>query len=427
MTTSRPTPPPVFAITIVPFAAAVGYLSIAAPYWLAVRGVSVAAIGAVSGVALAPHGLKMLWAPILDVGARRRAWFATMTLATAAGLAWLAVLPAPEQHLGLFTAVALAANVAATTSCAAADGLMALTTAPDRKGSAAAWRMAGNVGGTGVLGALLLWLAKRSSVAAAGMALAALTAATALAALVIHEPYASPAPRERDERAAPRDAGPGAVSLALSGLAAVLRDAWRTLRSREGWTAAVICAVPVGAGALTNLFSSLAPEYHASDDLVAVVNGLWGGVVGAAGSFAGGWLADRMNRRLAYAASGALIAACALAMMAAPMTPLTFAWGTLSYNFATGVAFAALAAFVLELEGGGIAAATNFTLFISIANLAGSYVTALDGWASEFRGLGARATLAADAALTVAGIAVLGVMVRVARRPAPTRGHAPAG
>jgi hypothetical protein len=415
----------VFAVTIVPFAAAVGYLSIAAPYWLAVRGVSVAAIGAVSGVALAPHGLKMLWAPILDVGARRRGWFVVMTLVTAAALAWLAVLPAPEDHLGLFTAVALAANVAATTSCAAADGLMALTTAADRKGRAAAWRMAGNVGGTGVLGALLLGLAKRSTVATAGVTLAALTAASALAALAIHEPRASPAPREGGERAGVR--GPGALASALSGLVAVLRDAWRTLRSREGWTAAVICAVPVGAGALTNLFSSLAPEYHAGDDLVAVVNGLWGGVIGAAGSFVGGWLADRMNRRLAYAASGALIAACALAMMAAPRTPLTFAWGTLSYNFATGVAYATLAAFVLELEGGGIAAATNFTLFISISNLAGSYVTALDGWASEFRGLGARATLAADALLTVAGIAVLGVMVRVARPRAATRGHAPAG
>ena len=73
MTAARPTPPPVFAVTIVPFAAAVGYVTIAAPYWLAVRGVSLASIGVMSGTALAPHALKFLWAPILDVGSRRRA------------------------------------------------------------------------------------------------------------------------------------------------------------------------------------------------------------------------------------------------------------------------------------------------------------------------------------------------------------------
>jgi MFS transporter, PAT family, beta-lactamase induction signal transducer AmpG len=183
----------------------------------------------------------------------------------------------------------------------------------------------------------------------------------------------------------------------------------------------------VGAGALTNIFSGMAPEYGASEDIVALVNGLWGGLVGAAGSFAGGWLADRMNRRLAYAASGLLIAACALAMMAGPLTPLTFAWGTLAYNFATGVAFAALAAFILELTGPSVAAATKYTLFIAVANLANSYVTALDGWASELRGWGARGALAADAALTLAGIGVLGAMVRLNRRPVePTAGHAPA-
>ena len=189
------------------------------------------------------------------------------------------------------------------------------------------------------------------------------------------------------------------------------------VKSREGWTGIVICAVPVGAGALTNIFSAMAPEYGASEDVVAMVNGLWGGLVGALGSFMGGWLADRMNRRIAYAISGVFIAASALAMMAGPMTPVTYTWGTLLYNFATGISFAALAAFVLEMVGHSVAAATKYTLFIAVANLAGSYVTALDGWASEFRQVGARGALAADALLTVAGIGVLAVMVWLTRRP----------
>jgi MFS transporter, PAT family, beta-lactamase induction signal transducer AmpG len=380
-------------------------MTIAAPYWLATRGVSLAVIGAISGTCLAPHAFKFLWAPLLDLGARRRAWFVATTLFTAASLFALALLPSPERHLGLFTALAFLANVFGTTACAAADGLMAITTAFEHRGRAAAWRMAGNVGGTNVLGALVLWMSRRSSVPLAGITLAALTALAAPAALAIHEP----------RPAAGAETG-SLVRAAAESLAAIARDLWSTLRSREGWTGLVICAVPVGAGALTNIFSAMAPEYGASEDVVAAVNGLWGGVVGAAGSFLGGWIADRMNRRLAYALSGVFIAGCAAAMLLAPMTTLTFTWGTLAYNFATGVSFAALAALVLEMVGHSVAAATKYTLFIAVANLASSYVTALDGWASEVRHAGARGSLGADAALTLAGIGVLLAMVWLTRR-----------
>jgi len=132
VTAARPSPPWIFSVTILPFAAAIGYVTIAAPFWLATRGVSLVAIGAMSATALAPHAFKFLWAPLLDLGARRRAWYVAACLLTAALLAALALLPAPESHLGAFTALAFAANVAATTACAAADGLMAITTAPDR-------------------------------------------------------------------------------------------------------------------------------------------------------------------------------------------------------------------------------------------------------------------------------------------------------
>jgi len=405
----RPTPPPVFAVTITAFAAAVGYMSIAAPYWLSTRGVSLADIGSISGIALAPHAFKFLWAPLIDVGARRRAWYVVTTLLAAASVAGLALLRAPEEHLVLFSALAFLANALATTSCAAADGLMAITTAPDHRGRAAAWRMAGNVGGTGVLAWGVMKVASAWSVPAAGGALAALMAASAGAALWIHEPRAEPGARA------------GAWREGLRQLGVIVRDVWQTARSREGWTGLIICAVPVGACALTNLFSAIGPFYNASADRVAFVSGLWGGVIGAAGSFVGGWIADRMNRRLAYALSGGLVAACALAMLAGPMTEATYTWGTLAYNFATGVSFAALAALVLDMVGHG-AAATKYTLFISVANLAGSYVTALDGWASEVRGVGARGTIAADAVLTIAGIGVLLAMVWWTRRAAP-RGY----
>jgi MFS family permease len=410
----RPSPPSVFVVTILPFAAAVGYVSIAAPFWLARDGVSLALIGTMEATAMTPHAVKVLWAPLIDIGSHRKAWFVSMTAATAALLMALSILRDPARHLGLFTLLATLAQIAGTTAAAAADGLMAATTRPEDEGKAGGWRMAGNVGGTGVLGAFALWLASRTSPAVAGLALGAVVLASAAGALFISE--AHPLHDEALERA-------GSLARALlARLVAVGKDLWSAMVSREGWTGLVICAVPVGAGALTNLFSAMAVDYRASEDLVAMVNGLGGGLAGAVGSLAGGRIADRMNRRLAYALAGGLTAFSALLMLAAPMTPLTYAWGTLLYSFANGIAFAALAALILEMVGHSVAAATKYTLFISVANVASNYATALDGWASEVRGWGSRGSLAADVVLTAAGIAVLLAMVSVTRRNPATAG-----
>ncbi len=403
---ARPSPPLVFAFTILPFGAAVGYVSIAAPFWLEAQGVSLAAIGAISGIANAPHAFKFLWTPLVDLGGHRRRWYVATTALTAVSLAVLAFFPDPGHHLVAYTALAAICQVAGTTSAAAADGLMAATTRDQDKGKAAGFRMAGNVGFTGVLGALALAVASAAgSVPVAGLALAGVTLAALLPVAWIHEVAATAV-----------TGGHGWLRDVAARLGEVLVDVWRTLVSRDGWTGLVICAVPVGAGALTNLFTAMASDYHASGDLVAMVNGLGGGVIGALGALVGGVLADRMNRRLAYALSGALTAATALAMYFAPLDAVTYTWGVLAYSFANGIAFATLAAFILELCGHGAGAATKYTSFIAVANLASAYVTTLDGWGSRLPGLGVRGSILADVALTVAGVVVLLALVSVTRR-----------
>jgi hypothetical protein len=400
-----------------PFGAAVGFLMIAVPFWLSQAGVSLADIAKVSAAGFLPHALKFLWVPLLDLGARRRLWYLTSVAATAALLAAAAMLPDPAGSLGLLTVLVTALQAVAATSSAALNALVAITTHPSDKGKAAGFYMAGNLGGTGLLGALALWLASHSSAGIAGMVLAAIVVASGASALVVDEPV-------RPEDGALRG---GNLARALGRrLADMIADLWRTVRSREGFTGLVICLAPVGCGALTNLFSGMAREYGAGERLVEVVNGLGGGVTGALGSLVGGFLADRMNRRLAYALAGGATALSALAMLAAPMTPVTYAWGTLAYSFANGIAFATWAGMVLEVVGHTAAVATKYALFTAASNMAISYVTALDGWASEFRGLGghwavpagARGALALDALVTFGGIGVLAVMVAITRRRA---------
>ena len=201
--------------------------------------------------------------------------------------------------------------------------------------------------------------------------------------------------------------------MAFRGLVGDLRH---LVLSAAGITGLLIALSPVGAGAASNLFAPLADHWHASATLVARVTGAIGGVVSAAGCLLGGWLADRINRRLAYALAGLVTAFAGLAMAWSPRTDWSYAVFTLVYSFFNGVAFAAFSAFVLETIGGG-AVATKYNIFASLANLAISYMTRIDGWSYER--LGDNGMLYTDAACTVAGIVFLLGMVGVARRMAP--------
>jgi hypothetical protein len=314
----------------------------------------------------------------------------------------------------VLTVLVTALQAAAATTSAALNALIAMTTHPDEKGKAGGFYMAGNVGGTGILGALALFVSTSLPPLGAGLVLAGVVAASGAGAVAIHE-RSLPGEAARD----------GGILKALGRrIAAMGRDLWETASSLQGFTAVVISLAPVGCGALTNLFSGMAIEYGVDQHLVEIVNGLGGGIAGALGSLVGGFLADRMNRRVAYALAGGLTALSAVAMLLAPSTPATYAWGTLAYNFANGIAFATWAGMVLEVVGHSAAVATKYALFVASSNLAISAVTKLDGWASGFRGLagdwpreaGARGALFFDAAITAVGIAVVLLLVRYTAR-----------
>ncbi len=397
---------------MLPFGAAVGYLQIAAPFWLRSAGVSLVHIGAVSATAFLPHAWKIVWVPLLDVGPYRKRWYVVCVLATAALLAALAVLPDPAHHLGAFTALVAAAQVTASTSSAAVDALSAIATRREDKGRAGGFLMAGNVGGTGILGALALFLSSHVSPTSAALLLAGVVLAAGSCVLLVEEP--------RLEEAA--ITATGLLRALGARFVEVVRDLWATARSREGFTGVLICLAPVGCGALTNLFSGMAADFEAPQHLVEVVNGVGGGITSAFGALLGGWIADRMNRRIAYGLAGGVTALVAIAMVIAPLTPAAYAYGTLAYNFANGIAFATWAGMVLEMVGHSAGVATKYALFTATSNQAISYVTWLDGKASEWHAAGARGALAFDAAITFAGLAVLLAIVSwTRRRPGPHR------
>jgi MFS transporter, PAT family, beta-lactamase induction signal transducer AmpG len=411
----RWTRPWLYLFLELPFGAAIGFLMIAVPFRLSAAGVPLGEIATVSAVGFMPHALKIFWVPVIDIVGHRKLWYLGMVGVTAALLAAGALISDPARHIALLTVMVTALQAAAATTSAALNALIAMTTHPDQKGKAGGFYMAGNVGGTGILGALALWVSTGLPPWGAALVLAGLVVAAGAGAVTIHERRV----------AADAAARAGGVLRALGRrIRAMAHDLWETASSLEGFTAVVISLAPVGCGALTNLFSGMAIEYGANQHVVELVNGIGGGLAGGLGSLAGGFIADRMNRRMAYALAGGLTALAAGAMLAAPMTPATYTWGTLAYNFANGIAFATWAGMVLEVVGDTAAVATKYALFVASSNLAISGVTKLDGWASEFRGLagnwpreiGARGALAFDAGITLAGVVLVVLLVRYTDR-----------
>jgi MFS transporter, PAT family, beta-lactamase induction signal transducer AmpG len=392
---ARPTPAPLFFLLLLPFGVVVGYSQVTTPYVLDKLGILALVATAAQQTGGLPHTIKIFWAPALDARGLRKTWYAyCLVLAAIAQAA--TVLVDAKASLALYTAALFAANVGVATASSAADALMATTVPKQRKGAAAGWSMAGNLGGTGVGGALGLFLTEHATRPVTAAVLAATILLCGLPILWIDEPARAPAP-------------------VLRAVGSLAKDLYRTAISRVGWTGLVICLSPVGAGAAANLFSGgMHNDYGASEHTVEIVNGLLGGIVSAIGCLAGGYLADRMNRRLAYAMAGAMMALVAIGMAFGPRTEHAFWIGTLAYQLANGIGYAAFVAFVLEMVGHEGAVTTKYTLFVAAANLAISYTAVLDGWGYD-RGR-VRGLFLTDAGATIAGIAVLLGMTYLVRR-----------
>jgi MFS transporter, PAT family, beta-lactamase induction signal transducer AmpG len=387
MPPARSAHPIVFLLLIVPFGAMSGYLSVAIAYQLTQAGVSVEEVAALVAFSYVPQTCKFLWAPIADTTLSRKRWYVLASLVSAVGILATGAVPPEASSLSLLYAVVLVSNVAVTFLAMAAESLMIYNTPPDRQGRASGWFQAGNLGGTGLGGGAGLWLATMLPEPwMAGAALAVACASCCWALRFVPEPL----PLART------------ASYARM-LVAVLQDLWQVTRSRAGILALLICFLPIGTGAASNLWSAVADDWHATADTVALVTGVLGGIVSAAGCVAGGYGSDRLDRKTAYALYGFMMAACAVAMAIAPRTESMYVVFTLIYAFIQGLAYAGFTAVALEAIGLG-AAATKFNVFASLSNMPIAYMTLVEGWAHER--WGASGLLDIEAAMGVIGIII---------------------
>jgi MFS transporter, PAT family, beta-lactamase induction signal transducer AmpG len=290
-------------------------------------------------------------------------------------------------------------SLASTFLAMAAESLLVYGTSEGQRGRASGWFQAGNLGGNGIGGGAGLWLAE--TLPDPWMAGAALAIACALCIGALrYLPEPPPLPRTGHY---------GRV------LMDVLKDLWNVAKSRAGFLALLICFVPIGSGAASNLWAAIADDWHASAGTVALVTGVFGDIVSAIGCIVGGYGSDRLDRKTAYAVYGLMMAGCTVAMALAPRTEQMYIVFTLAYAFIQGLTYAGFTAVVLEAMGLG-AAATKYNLFASLSNMPIAYMTLINGWAHER--WGAAGMLNVEAAFGVAGIVVfLAIAMGTRRRP----------
>ena len=403
-----------FAILILPYGMTYGFVSLTLQVLAVRRGVDEATMFAIVTSTYVVHSLKFLWAPLVDGTLTRRAWYLIANLLTGLGVIAAASMPIGPDSLVPLTIVIWAAQVGMTLMGMSCEAFLALAVPTEEKGKASGWYNAAVYAGTGSgwLGLkLAAWLPEGWMV---GLVYAAVMLPCALPLIGLDVP-----------RAAEHAPKLGAAMRQL------IRDLVGLARSRTGLTGLIIALTPVGAGALQNAFSSvpgrwgIAPPYELdlfglvlnADDVIGLATGVFGNLLSAAGALLGGMLADRVVRRLGYAATGFTMALCAIAMAILPREPWVFVVFSSVYNLLTGLALAFFTAWVLETIGHG-AVVTKYTIFASLANLAIFYTGEADAFALDRGGhtWGTTAMLATDAAFTLAGCTLLVAMFVAMRR-----------
>jgi MFS family permease len=362
--------PFLFLQLIIPFGLSSGFVIVTLAYQLAQRGFSAGAVADVVALSYLPQTWKFLWAPLVDRTSTRRRWYVGGTVLCAVTGLWLpgVVADATPLSMVLLGALIVAGSFFSTLVAMAIENLMGVVVPDSHRGRVAGWYQAGNLGGQGLGGGLALWLIQSAhwSAGAAGGVLCVLAIGCCLALRWLPDP-----PPE----------GRQAAHL-VAHAKEVARDLWGLVRSRIGALAVLICFLPIGSGAASNLWAAVAGDWHANADTVALVNGVMSGVVSALGCLVGGWACDRLDRRAAYCLFGFLQVLAAVGMALCPRTSVQFVFWTTLYAFVIGLTYAGFSAVVLEAIG-RTTAATKYNLLASLSNMPIAWMTLVDGHAND--------------------------------------------
>lgn len=396
-----------------------GFAATAVATQLRRQGVGPAEIGAFVGSFYLPWAFKWAFGPIIDTFAsdrlgRRRGWVLITQLMMALTLVSLVFLDLPAQ-LALFTGILLIHNTFGAMQDVAIDALACNTLQEDERGVANGMMFAGAYMGQAVGGSGVLFLTGYTGFQPTFLFVAAaILVVTTLVVLPMKEAIIA---------RAPAPAGVSRLKAATQEMSEFAVQAFRSFLGTRGAFAGVFFGLlPAGAMCLgLALQSNLAVELGMSDDQFAVLQ-LWSTILSAAFCVAGGWLSDRFGRRktlFVYLALMSLpVAWLAVQMQAhdwvmprkvggamAPETLIVAFWATsLAYAVFQGLMYGTRSAAFMDVTNPKVAA-TQFTAYMALMNLAIAYSATWQGIAIEAWGY--PVTMAIDAVFGLACLCVL--------------------
>jgi MFS transporter, PAT family, beta-lactamase induction signal transducer AmpG len=348
------------------------------------------AIGWYNTVLFIPTFLLFLYAPIVDIGPRRKHWLLIVSALGAACLVACFQMKLPEQ-IPEYLAFGFAAQLIAGLVGSCSGGLMAASMPDELRGKAGGWYNIGNLSGGSLFATVAMWMiGKDIDAKLIGVVVVVMMVAPAIGAQWIDEPPRPQVP--------PREV-----------FRQTLREVASVLTSRSGLTGIALSISPVGTAALANFFSGMSKPYRVDEDAVAAVTGLGAVGLNALGALIGGYLCDRYNRRVLYLMAGTLTAVCGIAMALSPGVPATYIAGVSTYALVTGFSYAAFTAYVLETIGDSDrTAATKYSMFTAASNFAITYVGWIDTRFSKADDV--KGVVTSDALLNLAGAAILALV-----------------
>lgn len=366
-----------------------GFISTAMGILLVAKGVPVAKVGAISGIAFSPTAWGFLLAPVVDVRFRKRSYAILF-----AGLSSL-LLGAALQCMGrlnVFTALLTLCCLSTVMFGSALGGIMPDAVADEHYGALSGWINVANLGAAGCFGALTVVAVRTLS----------LNTATVLLCLLVFAPTLL-------LMGFPREARP--EGNLRENFATMLAATRKVFREGRIWQGLVLFLLPECSFALTNLFSSMGRDFGASEKLVTTLNGPLVAVACSVGCLAAIPLCSRYKRRSIYLMAGVLGSLVAILIGFLPHTTTVYTTGVLAYNLCQGFSFTALMALAMEVTGPRNAVAgTMMAILIAATNVPLSFVmTPIDSRVHDSFGL--RAMMLTDAGTTLVFIAVLALLI----------------
>ena len=338
-----------------------GFVYVTLPYLLTHNGFSVAQTAAIVAVGASASLFRFVLGPVVDVSLSLRKWYWISLAAIISTLLVLSVTPFSVKGSVMLTSIVFISQVAMNVMLLPIGAFMATSIEESKKGKASGWYQAGSLTGAGLGGGAGLWLAEHYSASVAGIVLSVFCLAFAMIVLSLKDI------EHQKEKSFVQE---------LSGLA---KDLLSMIKVPVTLLAIVLILLPIGTGAMANLWSAIAEDWKADADTVALITGILSGLISALGCVVGGFIADRKGIWFAYLASGIACALVTIAIAVMPMESSVYIGGVLFYAFTTGMVYAAFTAVVLFAIGKKHAA-TKFSLMGSLGNISVVYMTSFNGW-----------------------------------------------